>query len=54
MKASLSPFPVLNTNVVLLSGICDWAVVLYDADSIENANAICKSVLNSFYFFLKN
>jgi len=44
MKASLSPFPVLSANVLLLKGICDWAVVIYDADSIDHVNALCKSV----------
>ena len=55
MKASLSPFPVLSANVLLLKGICDWAVVLYDADSIAHVKSICKMVdIIFFAVFRKN
>jgi hypothetical protein len=55
MKASLSPFPVLRANVLLLKGICDWAVVLYDADSIAHVKSICKMVdIIFFAVFRKN
>ena len=44
IKASLSPFPVLYSNIVHFAGVCDWAIVLYDADSDTHVNKICESV----------
>jgi len=45
VKASLSPFPVLYSNIVTANDKCDWAIAVYDADNEFHVQKICETII---------
>lgn len=48
IRATLSPFPVLNANIALLAAYCDWAIVIYDAPSLSHVEKLCDHVISVY------